>query len=505
MRVGRRLSAAFTSLLLVAGLLGAAAPAALGSSPVTYVNHLASGNNDGSSWEHAFTDLQVALELAEDGDELWVAAGTYKPTTGTDRDATFALMDGVAVYGGFTGDETLRSQRNWTTNVTTLSGDIGTVADASDNSHNVVTGATGATLDGFTVTGGASSGIYNATASPTLENLVISGNSAGAYSGGGIANYGSSPTLTNVTISGNSAAYYGGGLFNRDSSPTLTNVTISGNSAAHGGGGIYNQDSSLILTNVTISGNSAGGTGGGIHNVFSSPQIRNSILWGNSAPTAPESYNFNSTPTVTYSIVAGASVYTGPGNSNANPLFVTAVPAAPSTGGNLRLGAGSPAINAGDPADTTATLGVTTDLAGNDRIFGGRVDMGAYEVQQTNPPAQNLGYWRTADLTDLLPLGLGGYSVATRADADAVFKATNCGKKNYDAVGCLAGQLLVAELNVANDAVHACIDATIASADLFLVSVGYTGPGKYSLSKADRKTALGLKNALEGYNKNGCP
>jgi hypothetical protein len=421
MTTHRRLAAGLATLLMVAGLVGTTAPAVLGAGSTYHV--AVGGTGDGSSRGQAMGSLAGALGAATASDEIWVAAGTYTPTTGTDRTATFALKSGVAVYGGFAGTETLRSERDPVANVTILSGEIGAAGNL-DNSYHVVTGRTGATLDGVTVTGGNASGgglagfgggIFNNANSPTLANVTVSGNAAAFY-GGGIANLsGSNVTLTNVTITGNSAGSgsstgSGGGIANLLSSPTLTNVTISGNTAGMGGGisneiggrpkltnvaitgnsathggGIYNNDSSPTLVNVTVSGNTASSEIGGIYNsgtTGSLPTLRNSIVWANSNGSIGDASG--SGATVTYSIVAGG--YPGTGNLNADPLFVAAVPAAPSTGGNLRLQAGSPAIDAGNPADTTTTLGVTTDLDGNDRVSGGRVDMGAYEVQQTPTP-----------------------------------------------------------------------------------------------------------------------
>ena len=210
-----------------------------------YVNINATGSNNGASWKDAYTDLQTALANTLSG-SIWVARGTYYPTSGTDRLATFTLKNGVKIYGGFVGTETLLTQRNWTTNVTTLSGDIGTVGVATDNSYHVVKGSgtdNTAVLDGFTITAG---------------NANFSGTGA---SGGGIFNSYGSPTISNVTFSGNSASH-GGGMYNADSSPSLTNVTFSSNT----GGGMYNFDfSNPSLTGVTFSGNSAD-KGGGMFN-----------------------------------------------------------------------------------------------------------------------------------------------------------------------------------------------------------------------------------------------
>ena len=130
-------------------------------SSIIYVDSGASGANDGTSWTDAYTNLQDALSVPETGVEIWVAAGTYKPTAGADRTISFVLADGVRLYGGFAGGETELDQRDWESNITTLIGDIGIVEDDGDNSYHVVKcgSLTRATvLDGFTITGGNADG-----------------------------------------------------------------------------------------------------------------------------------------------------------------------------------------------------------------------------------------------------------------------------------------------------------------------------------------------------------
>ena len=94
-----------TALILVYAASTAAATAA----STLCVKPVPSGTG---CWATAFTDLQLALAAASSGDEIWVATGTYKPTATADRTISFAMKNGVGVYGGFDGTETMRSERD---------------------------------------------------------------------------------------------------------------------------------------------------------------------------------------------------------------------------------------------------------------------------------------------------------------------------------------------------------------------------------------------------------
>lgn len=387
---------------------------------VVYVNGSASGENDGRDWQNAYTGLQTALWTigvvnTSIADQIWVAAGTYVPANDPDdRDASFQLINGVSIYGGFAGNEGSPDERDWTLNETILSGDINGNGEPEGNSYTVVT-ASGtdetAVLDGFIVTGGNSDssggGMYIDNGSPTLTNLIITGNTARL--GGGMYNRESSPILTDITFSSNAASNTGGGMFNSRSTPSLVNTIFSGNSAGSDGGGIANDNSSPVLINVTFSGNSATSEGGGMYNEGdldggdgSFPSLNNVIIWNNLAggsASSPSASIFNdkfdlAIPIIQYSLIehSGSS---GDGwnnalgkdldnNIDADPLFVdTPDPVnAPSSEGDVRVLTGSPAINAGtnEPFEPGgAAEGITADLDGNPRIQYGAVDMGAYE------------------------------------------------------------------------------------------------------------------------------
>ena len=263
---------------------------------VHFVTQEGDGSKNGANWENAYDEaaFPAAILSAGSGDEIWVKAGVYRPSTANVTTASFVLKNGVAVYGGFAGTETSSADRNLSANVTVLTGDLanddahdanGVTVNAAnisgDNSACVVVGSgvTAATvLDGFTITAGKNTagggGMFNNNSSPTVANCAFSGNTA--ENGGGMNNTNSSPTVTNCAFSGNAATKWGGGMFNDAGSPTVTNCAFLGNSAKTTGGGMYNVNgSSPTVTDCAFSRNSADFCGGMHNESHSSPTVTN--------------------------------------------------------------------------------------------------------------------------------------------------------------------------------------------------------------------------------------
>lgn len=115
---------------------------------IIYVNPGATGANNGSSWQDALTDVRQAFTESTADDEVWVVKGTYKPAPAK----PWIVSDTKGIFGGFTGAETARNQRNWKLNKTIFSGDIGITGDRSDNVEQIISIQRG-TLSGVTLTG----------------------------------------------------------------------------------------------------------------------------------------------------------------------------------------------------------------------------------------------------------------------------------------------------------------------------------------------------------------
>jgi predicted outer membrane repeat protein len=356
---------------------------------IVYVKYNATGANNGTSWANAYKQLQNAINAAGSGDTIFVAAGTYRPTkyppninSTNPRDKAFYLNKNIKIYGGFAGTETNLSQRNYATNVTTLSGDfnnddvvtgVGNILAFNNNSDNafhvVITNnlSTNARLDGFTIKGG--------NANSWVGYFIWSSQVYYTNNGGGIYNAGSSPTLTNMIFLDN-YAQQGGAVYNTGSSPNFVNTVFSKNGATSGGA-IYNSYvSAPSFVNATFSGNHATYLGGALYCV-APMAIQNSILWNNGYNSI---YFFDdySRPTFYHCIVNGSGGSSswigsigldGGNNLDTDPLFYNYL------ANDFRLTNSSPALDNGYNGYNSEAL----DIINSPRVQNSTIDMGAYE------------------------------------------------------------------------------------------------------------------------------
>ncbi|MEL6968528.1 MAG: hypothetical protein AAFZ63_25025 [Bacteroidota bacterium] len=268
------------------------------------------GTGEGTSWEKAFANLQDALAVAQEGDQIWVAAGSYLPTTEDDRTATFAIPSGVAVYGGFEGTEKKFEDRDAKANLTILSGDIGDAAVMEDNSYTVVyfNHVDASTiLDGFVITGGyadgmvegadlstCGAGIFNngdaGVSSPTIANCLFLENFS--REGAAIYNYANegetSPVISDCKFVYNRSDFNGGAVFNDGNfgtcNPTIKNCSFEGNESMYGAGvlnrGLYGE-CQPIITDCVFAENFSMVRGGAIYNQVQGRGVCEAQMSGN--------------------------------------------------------------------------------------------------------------------------------------------------------------------------------------------------------------------------------
>jgi len=388
---------------------------------IIYVREGFTGN--GSSWANATSNLQGAINSG--ATKVFVAVGTYSVPLPN----SFRLKTGVAVYGGFdpVNNITDLTHNRILPNQGTAEGSVLTANNAGRVMDNIGCDNT-AVLDGFTITGGYaetwSAGIYNHhNASPTLTNLVIKGNtsyyvgSSTSY-GGGIACWvQSSPIISNVIIKGNSAKIGAGVFVQAYSHPVITNTLITDNHVSAGGtgGGIAldNVDVSAILNNVTIAGNTGGVADALAINNTNTMDIKNSIVFGSILTVGSGTY------TSQHSFIEGNSS-TANGNIDAAGITVNDIFTNPAAGDYSLRGAAF-VVNKGNNTLFTGLNASTTDLAGNARLNGTNIDLGAYEffiqpdangISYVKPAATGLGNGSSwADATGLLQLAIDGTNV----------------------------------------------------------------------------------------------
>ena len=417
------------------------------STPTIYVNHAATGANDGTSWADAYTDLQDAL-VSTTFSNVWVAKGTYKPTVTADRDASFVLRHNV--YGGFDGTEVNLSDRDLsllhTTNETIFDGDLSgndnaaqvVFSDAlkSDNSYHVVeVFIDNLEINGVTIQNGHADatsgdnrfggGIFKKLNLPnlTVKNCIIKNNIAFLGAGLSLSSNDTSNIIIDACIIDNNLANAGAGLDvhmsaqNKELTISVTNSLFKNNKTTddttksrNGAGAAaarlraYFSGVTLnatIVNNTFVNNSSLGNTAGATGNFpvvgisknsgdFGNITVANNIFWGNvrvNSQTAPAIGKSSNTADAFDSVNSTKIVTNNTDEGNLSTISgpTNTLSTNPNLDANFLLTSGSSAIDSGDNSFMTIAL----DLAANQRIFNTTIDRGAYEFGSTAPLSVN--------------------------------------------------------------------------------------------------------------------
>jgi YD repeat-containing protein len=393
---------------------------------VVYVDKDATGANNGSSWANAFTTVQVGVNAAGSGDEVWIAEGVYGENRAPDPRGAVVLPADIKLIGGFSGTELLATEANPTAHLTVIDG---TTSRNGARATHLLADGEDAVIDGFTFQQAITAfnnngGVYNGPYSQTYKNCIFQDNGAESGEGGAIycGTFGAEFTFQNCVFRRNRAQFGGavalqrasalfedcifedsdqtdsqgdGGALYIDQSPSVVfkrcifrnniaqgqdgvaafpscttvvfeNCLFHNNHANKAGSVMSATSGSLSLKNCTLADNTAdlGGTisSGGSNTCV----ITNSIMYGNTSPQVSESNTNAGFSRITYSNIVPS--IGGTGNISQDPVFQDVASKV------YRLSANSPCVDVG-----TNIGAPTDDLAGKPRPKGSSPDMGAYE------------------------------------------------------------------------------------------------------------------------------
>ena len=236
----------------------------------------------GISWATAKRTIQAGINAGIGTDEVWVKGSTYVET--------IILRSGVSVYGGFSGTETARTQRDFHANISIIDG-----GDTPRTNAVVrINGLVNTRFDGFTVTGGNNTSFsthggaiyaHLLDNTNTIAHCRLIQNRAIAAGGLWVSNgIGDGPKILNCVISGNISGNSAGIYISNGRCMVDSCYVIGNRSTDHNAGGIF-FDANAVLSNSIISGN-MGAQAGGISCEFGcSPIIKNCTIAGNSGPS----------------------------------------------------------------------------------------------------------------------------------------------------------------------------------------------------------------------------
>lgn len=304
-----------------------------------------------TSWGTAATNIQDAIDIATNGDEVVVNDGVYQVGT--------RLVDGNGASNRVAITKPLIVRSVNGPDVTTIQGYQvpGTIVGLTAVRCVYVTN--GAVLAGFTLTSGATHDKFTSLETP--EQL----------SGGGVWCQSASAVVSNCVLTGNSASWWGGGVYNG----TLQNCTLTGNSASSGGGGAAYG----ALTNCNLTGNSGASYGGAVYYCM----VTNCTLANNSGYNgAGAAYS-----TVVASTVSGNNAGGAGGGANSSTLIDCTITGNTAHGGGGGMNqstaihctfSGNSATAGGGGAGSSTLTRCT--LNNNSAMFGG----GAYSSSLDN-------------------------------------------------------------------------------------------------------------------------
>ena len=327
---------------------------------VIYVSVAGNDGNDGSSWGKAKKTIGAAIQSATNGKQVWVSTGSYKEIV--------TPKDGVPVYGGFDGDETTTEARTGRTTVAGIDCNnysAETLVDGFEVENNnyweAVTLGKHARLVNCRIascTSAALKASYAEGEGATLENCYIESNGADITGGSIIIDYYAKVTFINCFIRGNEEGVWNEGTL------SMYNCVVTNNSW-----GLRANSGTMELYNCTIAANEDFGVA-----AQQDVNLYNCIVWNN---LVREGYQGTSGTVHRYACLEVE------GADNNRPRFRQ-----PSTSkgeqatdaltADWSIDTGSACINAGKtiyfPVDD-----IPTDIAGNTRVTGTSIDMGAYE------------------------------------------------------------------------------------------------------------------------------
>ncbi|MBT3193719.1 MAG: hypothetical protein HN341_14320, partial [Verrucomicrobia bacterium] len=305
-----------------------------------------------TNWMTAAVSIQDAVDAASSNSTVWVADGVYDSGSRLTPDPDAELPCRVVITNGIT----LRSLNG--PNRTHI---VGASAPGGGNGNGAVRCvylAVNATVSGFTIRDGHTLTTYSPLSSDPYADSCGGGVVTDEYAMDRVGMYANGGVMSNCVFTGNSSYQEGGATWGVN----CVNCLFVGNTSRSGGATAYGSG-----INCTIADNNATWTGGGTYGT----DLQNSIIYHNTVNGSPGSNVSDPIGQSRTNVYNCTTIY---------PLHSHNVTDPPrfwdQSGGNYRLAPDSPCLGQGNNDD----VDWDSDLDGAPRIYGGTVDMGAFEL-----------------------------------------------------------------------------------------------------------------------------